>query len=171
VAQASALCVDGSGCESSSFLLQFPSSGSTLLGDRMFIWRIVLVLLVLSCSVGLAQAEWKKLIDSPTFGGLTVYVEPTSIGVDKRSGLVKLWILYDYKTGQEGFPARYLSLKMQREYDCKQERSRTLAQSLFGGNMAKGEVIYESPEGTWISVGSGTIGQSLLGFACSNSKP
>jgi hypothetical protein len=137
----------------------------------MFILRIVLVLLVLSCSVGLAQAEWKKLIDSPTFGGLTVYVEPTSVRIDKGSGLVKLWILYDYKTGQEGFQARFLSLKMQREYDCKQERSRTLAQSLFGGNMAKGDVIYESPEGTWISVGPGPIGQSLLGFACSNSKP
>lgn len=137
----------------------------------MFIRRIILVLLVLSCSVGLAQAEWKKLIDSPTFGGLTVYVEPTSVRVEKGSGLVKLWILYDYQTGQGGFQARFLSLKMQREYDCTQERSRMLAQSLFGGNMAKGDVIYEAPEGTWISVGPGTIGQSLLGFACSNSKP
>jgi len=137
----------------------------------MFIHRIVLVLLVLTCSVGLAQAEWKKLLDSPTFGGLTVYVEPTSVRVDKGSGLVKLWILYDYKTGQEGFQARYLSLKIQRQYDCKQERSRMLTQSLFGGNMAKGDVIYESTEGTWISVGPATIGQSLLGFACGNSKP
>jgi hypothetical protein len=137
----------------------------------MLILRIVLVLLFLSWSVGLAQAEWKKLIDSPTFGGLTVYVEPTSVRVDKGSGLVKLWMLYDYKTGQEGFQARYLSLKIQRQYDCTQERSRMLAQSLFGGNMAKGDVIYESTEGTWISVGPGPIGQSLLGFACSNSKP
>ena len=136
----------------------------------MFIRRIILVLLVLSCSVGLAQAEWKKLIDSPTFGGLTVYIEPTSVHVDKGSGLVKLWILYDYKTGQEGFPARYLSLKLQRQYDCKQERARMLAQSLFGGNMAQGDVIYESTDGEWISVGPGTIGQALLGFACSNSK-
>lgn len=137
----------------------------------MFIRRIVLVLIIMSCSVGLAQAEWKKLIDSPTFGGLTVYVEPTSVRIDKGSGLVKMWILYDYKTGQEGFQVRYLSLKIQRQYDCKQERSRMLAQSLFGGNLAKGDVIYESTEGTWMPVGPGTIGQSLLGFACSNSKP
>jgi surface-adhesin protein E len=137
----------------------------------MFIRLIVLVLLVLSCSVGLAQAEWKQLVDSPTFGGLNVYVEPTSVRIDKGSGLVKMWILYDYKTGQEGFHVRYLSLKIQRQYDCKQGRSRMLAQSLFGGNMAKGDVIYESTEGTWMPVGPGPIGQSLLGFACSNSKP
>ena len=138
----------------------------------MFIRRIVLVLLILFCSVGLAQAEWKKLIDSPTFGGLNVYFEPTSVRIDKGSGLVKMWILYDYKTGQEGFQVRYLSMKIQRQYDCKQERSRMLAQSLFGNNMAKGDVIFtESTAGTWIPVGPGTIGQSLLGLACSNSKP
>src|SRR5262249_22101683 len=106
-----------------------------------------------------------------TFGGVIVYVEPTSVRIDKGSGLVKMWILYDYKTGQEGFPVRYLSLKIQRQYDCKQERSRTLAQSLFGGNMAKGDVIFESTEGSWMPVGPGTIGQSLLGLACSKSKP
>ena len=137
----------------------------------MFIRLIALVLLILSCSVGLAQAEWKKLIDSPTFGGLIVYVEPTSVRIDKGSGLVKMWILYDYKTGQEGFQARYLSLKIQRQYDCKQERSRMLAQSLFGGNMAKGDVIYESTEGMWMPVGPGTIGQSLWKTACGTGKP
>jgi surface-adhesin protein E len=137
----------------------------------MFIRLIALVLLILSCSVGLAQAEWKKLIDSPTFGGLNVYVEPTSVHIDKGSGLVKMWILYDYKTGQEGFQVRYLSLKIQRQYDCKQKQSRMLAQSLFEGNMAKGDVIYESTEGTWMPVGPGTIGQSLLGLACSKSTP
>ena len=138
----------------------------------MFIRLIALVLLILSCSVGLAQAEWKKLIDSPTFGGLNVYVEPTSVRIDKGSGLVKMWILYDYKSGQEGYQVRYLSMKIQRQYDCKQERSRMLAQSFFGGNMAKGDVIFtESTEGTWMPVGPGTIGQSLWELACSNSKP
>lgn len=137
----------------------------------MFIRRIILVLFILSCSVGLAQAEWKKLIDSPTFGGLDVYVEPTSVRIDKGSGLVKMWILYDYKTGQEGFQVRYLSMKIQRQYDCKQERSRMLAQSLFGGNMATGDVIFESTEGTWMPVGPGSIGQSLLKTACGTVKP
>lgn len=138
----------------------------------MFIRLIALVLLILSCSVGLAQAEWKKLIDSPTFGGLIVYVEPTSVRIDKGSGLVKMWILYDYKTGQEGYPVRYLSMKIQRQYDCKQERSRMLAQSFFGGNMDKGDVIStESTAETWIPVGSGSIGQSLWGLACGTGKP
>ena len=138
----------------------------------MFIRRIVLVLLILSCCVGLAQAEWKQLTDSPNFGGFVVYVEPTSVRIDKGSGLVKMWILYDFKTGQQGYQVRYLSMKIQRQYDCKQERSRTLTQSFFGDNMAKGDVIStESTEGTWIPVGPGTIGQSLLGSACSSSKP
>lgn len=137
----------------------------------MFI-RIVLVLLVLSWSVGLAQAEWKKLTDSPNFGGFIVYVETTSFRIDKRSGLVKMWILYDFKTSQEGYQVPYLSMRIQRQYDCKQERARMLAQSFFGDHMAKGDVISTvSPEGTWMPVGSGTIGKSLWELACSNSKP
>ncbi len=76
----------------------------------MFI-RIVLVLLVLSWSVGLAQAEWEKLTDSPNFGGFIVYVETTSFRIDKRSGLVKMWILYDFKTSQEGYQVPYLSMR------------------------------------------------------------
>ncbi len=137
----------------------------------MFI-RIVLVLLVLSWSVGLAQAEWKKLTDSPNFGGFIVYVETTSFRIDKGSGLVKMWILYDFKTSQEGYQVPYLSMRIQRQYDCKQERARMLAQSFFGDHMAKGDVIStESPEGTWMPVGSGTIGKSLWELACSNSKP
>jgi len=137
----------------------------------MFI-RIVLVLLVLSWSVGLAQAEWKKLTDSPNFGGFIVYVETTSFRIDKGSGLVKMWILYDFKTSQEGYQVPYLSMRIQRQYDCKQERARMLAQSFFGDHMAKGDVIStESPEGTWMPVGPGTIGKSLWELACSNSKP
>jgi hypothetical protein len=137
----------------------------------MFI-RIVLVLLVLSWSVGLAQAEWKKLTDSPNFGGFIVYVETTSFRIDKGSGLVKMWILYDFKTSQEGYQVPYLSMRIQRQYDCKQGRARMLAQSFFGDHMAKGDVIStESPEGTWMPVGPGTIGKSLWELACSNSKP
>jgi len=136
----------------------------------MFI-RIVLVLLVLSWSVGLAHAEWKKLTDSPNFGGFIVYVETTSFRIDKGSGLVKMWILYDFKTSQEGYQVPYLSMRIQRQYDCKQERARMLAQSFFGDHMAKGDVIStESPEGTWMPVGPGTIGKSLWELACSNSK-
>jgi hypothetical protein len=137
----------------------------------MFI-RIVLVLLVLSWSVGLAQAEWKKLTDSPNFGGFIVYVETTSFRIDKGSGLVKMWILYDFKNRQEGYQVPYLSMRMQRQYDCKQERTRILAQSFFGDHMAKGDVIStESARGTWIPIGPGTIGKSLWELACSNSKP
>lgn len=137
----------------------------------MFI-RIVLVLLVLSWSVGLAQAEWKKLTESPNFGGVIVYVETTSFRIDKGSGLVKMWILYDFKTSQEGYQVPYLSMRIQRQYDCKQGRAQMLAQSFFGDHMAKGDVIStESPEGTWMPVGPGTIGKSLWELACSNSKP
>ena len=104
-------------------------------------------------------------------GGFIVYVETTSFRIDKGSGLVKMWILYDFKTSQEGYQVPYLSMRIQRQYDCKQERARMLAQSFFGDHMAKGDVIStESPEGTWMPVGPGTIGKSLWELACSNSK-
>ena len=135
----------------------------------MFI-RIVLVLLVLSCSVGLAQAEWTKVMTGLDAGGYTLYFEPTSLRIDKKIGMVKMWLLYDFKTAQKDEKddrVSYLSLRFERQYDCKQERARTLAQSLFDGNMARGkEISNDSTERPWEPVAPGSIGQSLWVMAC-----
>ena len=131
----------------------------------MFI-RIVLVLLVLSCGVCLAQAEWTKVMTDSEAGGYTLYFETTSLRIDNK--MVKMWLLYDFKTDQKDEKdVSYLSLRFQREYNCKQERARTVAQSLFDGNMARGkEISSDSIERPWEPVAPGSIGETLWFMAC-----
>jgi len=133
----------------------------------MFI-RIFLVLFVLTCSVSNALAEWKEITATDNF---TLYANPASRRIDKESGLVKMWILIDLKTARKVDDRVYLSVKSQNQYDCKEERSRTLAESYFSGHMANGEVVViESTEGIWQPVGLESLGEALLKLACGTSK-
>ena len=134
----------------------------------MFIRQIALALLILSCSAGLAQAEWTKVMTGSDAGGYILYFEPTSLRIDKKAGMVKMWLLYDFKTAQKDEKDdSYLSLRFERQYDCKQERARTLAQSLFDGNMARGkEISNDSTERPWEIVAPDSIGQTLWVMAC-----
>ena len=59
----------------------------------MVIRRIVLAFLVLSCSGGLAHAEWMEISSSTSDNGAAMYLDPTTYHVEKKSGLVKLMVL------------------------------------------------------------------------------
>lgn len=135
----------------------------------MFIRRIVLVLLVLSCSVGLAQAEWEEVTGSDN---VTVYIDPTTHLIDKQSGLVKMWILYDSTTATKlSERSSFLSFRSHVQYDCNEERVRSLQASYFEGHMANGKVVSSnSTEGQWYPVAPGSIGETLWELACSISK-
>src|ERR1700712_2294353 len=58
------------------------------------------------------------------------YASPSSM---KREGnMVKMWSLFDYKTPQpDAAGKQFLSAKRHFEYDCKEQRVRPLAASLF----------------------------------------
>jgi len=132
----------------------------------MFIRRIVLVLLVLSGSGGFAKAEWLKIMTVSNSDGFTVYGDFTTHRIDKN-GLVKMWFLYDYKRAQKNYQVPYMSVRIQRQYDCNEERARTLAQSLFDGNMALGNVVSDdSSERTWGPIAPGTLGETMWKVAC-----
>ena len=138
----------------------------------MFIRRIVLVLIILSCSVGLAQAEWEEVAGSDN---VTVYIDPTTHRTDKKSGLVKMWVLFDYKTRQRVSEAEpwYLSVRRQEQYDCKQEQMRSLGWTFFTDNMADGRVIrsHSTTEEVWTPVAPGSIAKDLWNVACGTAKP
>ena len=138
----------------------------------MFIRRIVLVLIILSCSVGLAQAEWEEVAGSDN---VTVYIDPTTHRTDKKSGLVKMWVLFDYKTRQRVSEAEpwYLSVRRQEQYNCKEERMRSLAWTFFTDNMADGKAIHShsTTEEVWTPVAPGSIAKDLWNVACGTAKP
>ena len=81
----------------------------------------------------------------------------------------KLWQLYDFKTVQTDASASgpYLSLKGQREYDCAEERDRTLTATWFSGNMGHGSLVqFDSDEKKWQPVPPSSINQILWKLAC-----
>ena len=68
----------------------------------------------------------------------------------------------------ETFPGGSVSsIKRQKEYDCAAERTRTLAETHFSGNMGNGKMVStNSDEGKWIPIAPGSVGQFLWVFAC-----
>jgi len=95
-----------------------------------------------------------------------VYVDPDSIR--RKENLAKMWQLYDYKTVQTVAGDSLLSMKRFNEYDCTEERTRTLGYTWFSGNMGSGNVVYSTTEvQQWEPVVSRTINHTLWKVACS----
>jgi hypothetical protein len=123
---------------------------------------IFFTLLILNSSV--AYAEWVKVSDSDD-AGKTVYVDPTTIR--RNSNLVKMWQFFDYKTVQTVGGVRFLSNKEEWEFDCVEERSRSLGLKEFSGNMGSGTVVFTNSQvGKWLPVVPGSIGHTVWKIAC-----
>ena len=123
---------------------------------------IYFTLLVLNSSA--AYAEWVKVSDRDE-AGKTVYVDPATIR--RNSNLVKMWQFYDYKTVQTVGGVRFLSNKEELEFDCVEERSRSLGLKDFSGNMGSGTVVYTNSQvGKWLRVVPGSIGHTVWKVVC-----
>jgi surface-adhesin protein E len=78
-----------------------------------------------------------------------------------------MWSLYDHKTAQGLLGSSFLSLMMQRAYDCTGERSQILALIYFSDNMGKGKPVYnDSEEGMWVPVAPRSVDQRRWKIAC-----
>ena len=121
--------------------------------------------LMLLVTAGAASAEWTRVSDMDEF---IQYVDKATI---RRNGnLVKMWDLTDYKIVRNSDFAignSYLSGKMQREYDCKEEKERLLALTWFSGQMGGGKVVYSETNVTrWIPIQPESIGETVWKIAC-----
>jgi len=123
-------------------------------------WSVTTLLLLQS---GLAYAAWVT-IDS-TDDGVTLYADPDTIR--RKEEMVKMWILFDFKTTQTVAGHLMLSIKGEEEYDCDEKRRRVLTFSEFSGNMGGGkEITSTSGEGSWVPVVPESVVQTLWTFAC-----
>ncbi len=125
-------------------------------------WALITLL---ALSSGPAYAGW-VLTSGDDEAGLTVYVDPDTI---RRNGnLAKMWQLYDYKTVQTVAGDSLLSFKRFNEYECTEERTRTLGYTWFSGNMGRGPVVYSTAEKLqWEPVTPRSINHTLWKVACS----
>jgi hypothetical protein len=98
---------------------------------------------------------------------MSAYVDPATIR--RKGDLVKMWQLADFKNVQtDNFSfAPYLSVKGQREYDCTEERHRTLTATWFSGNMGHGTIVeFDSDEKKWQPVPPESVNQIMWRLAC-----
>jgi hypothetical protein len=132
--------------------------------------KVIFITLLAIVSINAnATGEWVKIgRDSPH--SVTVYVAPATIR--KADGHVKMWSLYDGDLGKYIFNYKnykpFMSIKMQTEYDCKEEKGRTLATLAYSKKMGRGD-SYDikdfNPE-KWSTVIPDTMDERQFRFAC-----
>jgi len=95
------------------------------------------------------------------------YANPSTI---RRNGaLVKMWDITDFKKAQVGNKSvkPYKSTKGQNEYDCEEERLRSLSSSWHSENMGRGNVVFSIHEPLeWVAVSPDSRGRRLWSVAC-----
>ena len=123
---------------------------------------------VLFLSSGPAYAAWVAVEKNYLLPGLqTLYVDPATI---RREGnLVAVWQLVDFKwmQGSARGPARFLSTKTHKQFDCAKQRLRLLAFTEYSRNMGTGisaDGLVDT--GNWILVEPESINQALWEVVC-----
>ena len=124
-------------------------------------FRSLIALLLLSCVS--AYAEWVKVAGNEQ-EDMTVYVNPDTMS--RKDEMVKMWVLFDFKTTQTVEGHLVLSIKGQEEYDCAGTRRRVLTFSEFSGNMEGGKEVIRPGESTWGPIGPESVIQTLWTVAC-----
>jgi hypothetical protein len=121
------------------------------------------MLFTLLVSSGPAYADWMSLGASDS--GTTVYADLATL---RREGdLVKLLVLFDFKTTQTKADVSFLSAKAQMEYDCAEQRYEGLAVTYFSGNMGNGQLLDRSSgKGKRLRVSPDSLDQALWKLAC-----
>jgi len=119
---------------------------------------LTLMLAVVSSS---AMAEWVKVSEDKL---VAAYADPTTIR--KNGDKVKMWALWDYSTAQERGSKPYMSVRIQNEYNCKEETDRQIYATTFSGNMAGGHTINSQGGRPWLPVSQGNTTELLWKFAC-----
>lgn len=110
----------------------------------------------------IANAEWIKVFEN--IRGTTSYVDTDSI---QASGQYrKVWELQNYKT-----PASngMLSMKMRKEYDCKEEMTKLILFTAYKGIMGRGDVLgtVNTPD-EWQPISKNPGGKGAFRYVCEN---
>lgn len=126
--------------------------------------KILLAVVVVIGSQGVL-AEWVELGVNGS-GDASVYVDQATIR--KTNGTVKMWSLIDFKRPMLlAKSAPYLSLKLQTEYDCRNEQTRTIFASFHSQHQGGGSVVNTSATADqWQPVPPESTVEALWKFVC-----
>ena len=117
-------------------------------------------------SSGPAYADWMSLGASDS--GTTVYADLATL--HREGDLVKMLVLFDFKTKQTKADVSYLSAKAQMEYDCDEQRFAGHTVMYFSGNMGNGQLLDRSSgKGKRLRVSPGSLDHNLWKLAAARS--
>lgn len=124
----------------------------------------LLLTILLFLSSNPAYANWVA-VGGKVEAGMGAYADLVTM---RREGdLVKMEVLFDFKTRQTKAGVSYSSANAQMEYDCAEQRFRGLAVMYFSGNMGSGNLLdRDSGKGKWLPVSPGSLDQTLWKVAC-----
>ncbi len=78
--------------------------------------------------------------------------------MNREGDLVKMEVLFDFKTRQTKAGVSYSSANAQMEYDCAEQRFRGLAVMYFSGNIGSDNFLDRSSgKGKWLPVSPGIL--------------
>ena len=126
---------------------------------------LILTLFFINTSV---MAEWTALKWSHEDGGLTLFVDYTTIR--KEGDIAKMLSLVDFKVVEKDEVDLYSS-RAQNEYDCKEKKIRQLYYSLYSDSMGKGKMEHANSEHlNWLPVQPRSMEEAMWKVACSKKK-
>ena len=124
----------------------------------------LLLTLMLAFMSTIAMAEWTEVEWKHVDGGLTLYIDYTTIR--KSGNKVKMLSLTDLVVEKEG-EIDLFSSRTQDEYDCKEKKMRQLFYALYSGSMGDGKMEHsDSEHQKWAPVEPGSMGEAMWKIAC-----
>ena len=127
-----------------------------------------ILILLLSALSSHAIADWVQVGSNANFAS---YADPASIrkeGIKAMEGSkAKMLSLIDYTTELTKAGKTYASIKVQHEFDCRQEQVRILYSSIYSGHMGNGAEVESKflPE-SWRPVSVHSVEEVLWKVAC-----
>ncbi len=118
---------------------------------------------------GNANSHWVKMgVASDNFGDYVEYMDNSSI--EKSGNYVNVAVVLDYvQAANDGYGA-YLSLKIQHQLDCANQRIREFTEIPFTGHMTKGDELKPRNISTaWEAIQPGGTGAYIYNRVCPKS--
>lgn len=125
--------------------------------------KIIFILAIaLSVTNSYAAADWYRLTKTVDTIG---YVDLNSIR--QVNGNVRVWVMFDFFQPQPNVRFTANSYLDYIEYDCKEERSKSLKQVMYSGNQGNGtaEEINVS-NAQWSYITPSTASEKIMRFVC-----
>lgn len=115
---------------------------------------------LLAASGASALAEWTRLGEGMNASNYYIDVQ----GIRKDGNLSKVWLIQNLKQRDTSGEMSVLTLK---EYDCNEERHRTLAISTHSEVMATGVTLLNgNPKGDWQYIPPKSVAEFILKIVC-----